>query len=109
MATALKRLEPQMGKMKLTLVHGKKQPYVAAQSGARMFRTEYASGSGRPGYSKTLESATMNAMRHLLLDGYGSATIICLISEEDVVRMRINDDRTKVNVTSIRTWKIRTD
>jgi hypothetical protein len=90
---------------KLSIVPTSKSQIPYAQAGYRFFKTEYASGQ-RPGYCKTLESATMAAMQHLMYDGYTSATISCTITGESVARLKMNDDRTKVQIISERGWKV---
>jgi hypothetical protein len=77
---------------------------MAAQAGPRRYRVDYAGGS-RSGYCKTLESATHWAMAHLLFDGYASANVVNIRTGEDIVRLRMNDTRTKVIVNTVKKWK----
>ena len=70
----------------------------------RFYRTDYAGGT-RPGYCVTQESATCAAIRHILLDGYTSATISCMITGADLVRLRISDNKTQVIVKAVKEFK----
>jgi len=89
-----------MARAKLKLVHSQSK----AVSHPRLYETHYASGS-RAGYCKTLESATTAAIKNLLIHGYSSATISCMISLQDVVRLKMNDSRTRVIVTTVKPWQ----
>jgi hypothetical protein len=48
----------------------------------------------------------MAAMQHLMYDGYTSASISCTITGESVARLKMNENRTKVQIISERGWKV---
>jgi hypothetical protein len=86
-------------------IEGDKHPKrkKAAQCGERLYRVDYASGSA-PGFCKTLESATIRAIRYILLHDCSAATISDMISGMDVARLQVDTTRTKIKVISVKSW-----
>lgn len=70
----------------------------------RFFQTDYASGS-RPGFCLSLESATMAAMKRILFDGFTSATISTIGGDQDVARLKMNDEKTRILITTTKAFE----
>lgn len=69
----------------------------------RRFETDYA-GAWR-GHCKTRESAIMAAMRHVVSDGYTSATITDKSTNQIVARVYVTKDRKMAQVEVIKQFR----
>lgn len=69
----------------------------------RRYETDYA-GAWR-GFCKSRESAIAAATRHIVSDGYSRCTITDRVTGSPVARLRINDDRTRVIIETVKPMK----
>ena len=58
-----------------------------------------------PGFCKTRESALLAACRHLVTDGYTSATVTDRHTGETVARVRLSADRKRASIEVVKPLK----
>lgn len=65
----------------------------------RRFRTDYAGCWS--GHCLTRESAIIAAVKHIVRDGYTSATITDKETDQDIARVTISADRKRAVITAV--------
>lgn len=87
--------------MKLKLVSNNHTPIKKLKvTTERRYETDYA-GAWR-GHCKTRESALLAACRHILSDGYTSATVTDKHTGDVVARVKLSTDRRKASIETVK-------